>query len=319
MEEKCNESAIKELKEKMQTINTNVQNNEMTIAGVEGNLTKQIAQTKEAINKLKDISKNKNIKLEEKIKNTLLTSEQIKEELNEQIINNHDENKAELEKISETVENIKNEMQDTITTIGQKISKVKQEVTSTLENHNNEDIELLKKDYNKYVTKVNNELAKISKDLLNAQKKNLEQNRNLQAKIKAYIDAKIEKINNSQETEEIINNLNLSMLEREKLQKLEMEELLNKKLKKIQKENEELLNKKVEEMFSKLMKENSTDVRPEPNNVTFYEKPPKKKKNMYEVIDEAKILKRSASSKNPLPTEKERKAQILKFLYDDET
>ena len=303
----------------MQTINTNVQNNEMTIAGVEGNLTKQIAQTKEAINKLKDISKNKNIKLEEKIKNTLLTSEQIKEELNEQIINNHDENKAELEKISETVENIKNEMQDTITTIGQKISKVKQEVASTLENHNNEDIELLKKDYNKYVTKVNNELAKISKDLLNAQKKNLEQNRNLQAKIKAYIDAKIEKINNSQETEEIINNLNLSMLEREKLQKLEMEELLNKKLKKIQKGNEELLNKKVEEMFSKLMKENSTDVRPEPNNVTFYEKPPKKKKNMYEVIDEEKILKRSASSKNPLPTEKERKAQILKFLYDDET
>ena len=72
-------------------------------------------------------------------------------------------------------------------------------------------------------------------------------------------------------------------------------------------------------MFSKLMKENSTDVRPEPNNVTFYEKPPKKKKNMYEVIDEEKILKRSASSKNPLPTEKERKAQILKFLYDDET
>ena len=95
-----------------------------------------------------------------------------------------------------------------------------------------------------------------------------------------------------------------------------MEELLNKKLKAIQKENERILNKKIEEISSKLIRENST--RPKPNNVTLYEEAPKKKKNMYELIDENQILKRSAASKNPLSSAKEGKSQILKFFYDDE-
>lgn len=331
IQEKNNENAIKELDEKIQSINNDVQNNEMTIVGLEANCAKQTEQTKEAINKLKDIFKNKNIKLEERIKltdeklavvreetkqDTLIETEKIKEELSKQIINKHKENKAELETITGAVEDIKDETENAMMAIGQEISKLKQEVKASLESQDNTDIELLKKDYNKYVTKMNNELAKISKDLLNAQKKNLEQNRNLQAKIKAYIDAKVEKSSSAEKIEELINNLNLSILEREKLQKIEMEELLNKKLKAIQKENERILNKKIEEISSKLIRENST--RPKPNNVTLYEEAPKKKKNMYELIDENQILKRSAESKNPLSSAKEGKSQILKFFYDDE-
>lgn len=331
IQEKNNENAIKELDEKIQSINNDVQNNEITIVGLEANCAKQIEQTKEAINKLKDIFKNKNTKLEERIKltdeklavvreetkkDTLIETEKIKEELSKQIINKHKENKAELETITGAVEDIKDETENAMMAIGQEISKLKQEVKASLESQDNTDIELLKKDYNKYVTKMNNELAKISKDLLNAQKKNLEQNRNLQAKIKAYIDAKVEKSSSAEKIEELINNLNLSILEREKLQKIEMEELLNKKLKAIQKENERILNKKIEEISSKLIRENST--RPKPNNVTLYEEAPKKKKNMYELIDENQILKRSAASKNPLSSAKEGKSQILKFFYDND-
>lgn len=391
---KENETATNRLDKKIEAINAKTQNNEMTIVGLEAKWTKQNEQTREAINKLKDISKNKNIKLEEKIKladekliatqeeinsirenldiqietvkqeannkyiqfetdtnekidtklqevvakienpkneiskinnslkqikkDTLLETEKIKDQLNEQIINSQNENKSELENIAGAVENIKGEMEETITAIGQEISNLKQEVKTNLENHDNTDIEILKKDYNKYVTKMNNELAKISKDLINAQKKNLEQNRNLQVKIKAYIDAKIEKSSNTEKVEGLINDLNLSILEREKLQKLEMEELLSKKLKEIQKENERILNKKIEEISSRLIRENSINTRQKPNNVTLYEETPKKKKNMYELIDEEQILKRSAASKNPLSTTKEGKSQILKFFYDDE-
>ena len=97
-----------------------------------------------------------------------------------------------------------------------------------------------------------------------------------------------------------------------------MEELLNKKLKQIQKENERILSKKVEEMVSILIRENVKIARPNPNNVTFYEEQPKNKKNTYELIGNSQILKRSAASKNPIETTKEGKSQILKFFYDDE-
>lgn len=398
-ERQTNEDVIKQLEEKLSkeilTISNDVQSNEMAIVGLEGNWTKKIEQTKEAINKLKDIAKNKNIKLEEKIKvtgekitatqeelktieanletqlesikqqnndkyvqleektskeietkiqeavenignsqdqmskintylkqikkETLIGTEKIKSELNEQITNNYNENKTELENISESVEDIKTEMENSITTIGKEILKIKKEVKASLENQGNEDIELLKKDYNKYVTKINNELAKISKDLLNAQKKNSEQNRNLQVKIKSYIDAKVDQINNVGNIEDLINDLTFSILEREKKQKLELEEWLDKKLKAIQKENERLLNKKIEEISSKLIRDNITNTRTKPNNVTFYEEMPvKKKKSMYDIIDEDQILKRSASSKRQsLPTKEER-SQILKFFYDEE-
>ena len=71
---------------------------------------------------------------------------------------------------------------------------------------------------------MNNELTKIGKDIINAQKKNSEQNKNLQVKIKTYIDTKIAKANNIEKIEGMINKLNLSILEREKVKKLEMEQ-----------------------------------------------------------------------------------------------
>lgn len=246
--------------------------------------------------------------LEEKIK---LTEEKI-----ESI---QDENKVELENITKAIEDVKTEIGDTITAIEEEISKFKEETKVNLQkNQENDDIELFKKDYNKYIAKVNNELFKINKELLNVQKKSLEQNKNLQVKIKAYIDAKVDKTNDLQNIKELINNLKLSMLEREKIQKNAMEELLNKKMKAIQKENEKLLNKKIEEMASRLIRENAAKTEPKTNNINIYQGELKKKKNMYELIDEKELLKRSASSKNPKIQTKEGRSQILKFFYDEE-
>lgn len=246
--------------------------------------------------------------LEEKIK---LTEEKI-----ESI---QDENKVELENITKAIEDVKTEIGDTITAIEEEISKFKEETKVNLQkNQENDDIELFKKDYNKYIAKVNNELSKINKELLNVQKKSLEQNKNLQVKIKAYIDAKVDKTNDLQNIKELIDNLKLSMLEREKIQKNAMEELLNKKMKAIQKENEKLINKKIEEMASRLIRENAAKTEPKTNNINIYQGEPKKKKNMYELIDEKEMLKRSASSKNPKIQTKEGRSQILKFFYDEE-
>ena len=332
---------VNDLEQKVvEEINTKLKNYETTISELKEELTNEIIQTKGNIDKLKDISKNNNIKLEESIKlsnknltnvqdeinalkdNLALDVTKIKEEVNEQIANNYNENKIELQNIVGNIDVIKQSTQESLENVEVKLLELKQEIKDNTEKQaRNTDIDNLKKEYNKQVTKINNDLAKISKDLLNAQKKNLEQNRDLQVKIKAYIDAKLEKNNSIESVEKLINNLNLSILEREKLQKIEMEEMLNKKLKAIQKENERILNKKIEEISSKFIRENAviTNTQSNPNKVTIYKESPKKKKNLYELIDENEMLKRSASSKKNIPTSNgEAKSQILKFFYDDE-
>lgn len=390
---KGDQSQIEELNKILLKINNYIQNNATVISNLKVSWSKQIEQTREAINKLKEITKNKNIKLDSKINltddkllqeqekikaleenlllkldainqennknymqldkktnekinasiqdiilnieknsndilninnnitsikdDTLLEVEQIKKEINKQIINNIDTNRNQLENISSEIEDIKEKNDNTIIAIQQELLNVKQQLKSIIENQDNEDIDSLKETYNKFSMKMSNELTKIGKDILNAQKKNSEQNKNLQVKIKTYIDTKIAKANNIEKIEGMINKLNLSILEREKVKKLEMEQWLDKKIKAIQKENERILNKKIEEITNKLFMQNKTNIKQNTNNVTLYEEAPRKKKNMYELIDEKQILKRSASSKTTIEPTKDEKSQILKFFYDD--
>lgn len=262
-----------------------------------------------------------------------------KKEINEQ--------KTNTENIDSAIEIINSTMGQNYEIIGQELLKLKEETKLNLEKSKNNitNIEILKKDYNKYVTKMNNELNKLSKSIVNVQKKSLETNQNLQVKIKGYIDNKIIKIDNTKKIENLINNLNISTQEREKTQKLqieeiinnldltirarekaqklEMEELFNKKLKAIQKENERILQKKIEEVSSKFIKENTAsenvfneDINP--NKVTFYTESPKNKKNIYEFIDNNQVLRKTAKSKGNLEYPEEGKTQKIKFFYDEE-
>lgn len=331
----------KKLSEKLENVSLAIKNNEIATTNTGKDLTNKIIQTRDAVNKLKDIVKSKNAKLEEKIKisadnlkdtetkyesqfndiytNFELETKKIKSEINEQIANGYNESKTQLKEISENIEDTRNSIEQKIELIGNDVLKLKKEVKQILENEDeNEDVETLKKDFNKYIIKFNNELAKIRKSLLEANKKSQEQNRNLQVKIKTYIDSKITATDNMKKIEELINNLNLSIQEREKLQRIEIEELLNKKLKAIQKENERLLNKKIEEISSQFIRMNNSYEKTNPNNVTFYHEDPKNKKNVYELIDNKQILRKSAKSKNTLSDTQENKSQILKFFYDED-
>ena len=349
-----NEDIVNKLSNQITEANTaikeDVKNNKNTIKKINEELKTQVEQLKletaTSYTKLEtdvtENNKNWNLKLAEITKNLdgsqlevenlankiTLDLEQTKEfatnenkkieaEINEQIKNNDIENKASLKSLEETIEDMKNTMSISIDNLGQEVLKLKEEAKANLEkqDNNNTDVELLKKEHNKYVLKINSELSKISKAILNMQKKNLETSNNLQVKIKAYIDNKIEKASNTKNVEELINKLQLSILEKEKLQKVEMEQMLNKKIKEIQKENERILNKKIEELNNDFIR----------NKATFntikeerYEEFSNNKKNIYGLIDNKQILKRSAASKNPLDTTKEGKSQILKFFYDDD-
>lgn len=268
------------------------------------------------VNDLETTIKNKNKTLETKVKKFNCDIAEIQEFLNEQIVNSKDEQKNELDTISLAVDVIKNTMDENYEKIGQELLILKEDLEK--QESNNTDIELLKKDYNKLITKMNSELAKISKSIMNGQKKNLEISQNLQVKIKTYVDNKIEKNNNIQKIEELINNLDISIQQREKAQRLEMEELMNKKLKAIQKENERILNKKIEEISSRFIRENVVHEKVNPNKVTFYTEQPKNKKNVYELIDGNQILRKTAKSKKELLDTQENKSQSLKFFYDEE-
>ena len=55
------------------------------------------------------------------------------------------------------------------------------------------------------------------------------------------------------------------------------------------------------------------------NNVQLEEKYKEKpKKNIYELIDNSQILKKSAASSNKIPEIKDGKSQILKIFYDED-
>lgn len=150
-------------------------------------------------------------------------------DLDEKIENYKNEEKTEIENISSVIDIIRNTVDENYDNIEQEVLNFKEEITASMEQQKNNtaDVEILKKEYNKFVTKMNSELAKISKSIMNAQKKSLETNQNLQAKIKTYVDNKIEKNNNISKIEELINNLDASAKQREKEQSTEMEKIIN--------------------------------------------------------------------------------------------
>lgn len=315
------ESNSNTIKQIVNVINNNNEENNQKITAFNTNiasLNEKIRNNENIAKRLESIVKNNNIKAVEKIDTLNTNIQTIQEELKAQIKSANNKNKNDIKNVKVLVDGINNSVNSSIENIEQDILTLREEIKNTLETNNiaTGDIESLRKDYNKYILKMDKELSKISNAIISVQKKNNETNKNLQIKIKAYIDNKIANINNTENIESIINKLNLSMEQKEKLQRAQMEQLLNKKLKEIQKENERILNKKIEEINNTIRNNrlynnvNSTQI--------SNDKPAHKKKNIYEVIDENQILKRSAASKSPIPTTKPGKSQILKFFYDEE-
>lgn len=316
-----NNSKNEKLSKKIMNVNKKIDNISKNLVELETKSDEDISILKtkidENLSKLRTIL-NESINITQTTLNENINKVDIK--LDEKMVNYKNEEKVELENISLAVDIIKNTMNSNYENIEQELLKIKEETKANLEKQKSDvtDIELLKKDYNKYVMKMNNELAKISKNIISTQKKNLEANKNLQVKIKTYIDNKIAKTDNTKKIEEFINNLDISIQERENAQKLEIEELFNKKLKAIQKENERILNKKIEEINNQFIKENISYEKINPNKVTFYTEMPQRNKNAYELIDENQILRKSAKNKENLQTPQEGKSQILKFFYDED-
>lgn len=315
---KTNSSTIKKI---VNVINNNNEENSQKIIAFNTNiasLNEKIKNNENISKGLENIVKNNNIKAVEKMATLNTNIQAIQAELKEQIKGANNKNKNDIKDIKVVVDGINNSVNASIGSIEQDILSLREEIKNKLDNNSStEDIESLRKDYNKYILKMDKELAKISNAIVSVQKKNSETNKNLQIKIKAYIDNKIASINNTENIDSIINKLNLSMAQKEKLQRAQMEQLLNKKLKEIQKENERILNKKIEEINNNMRNMNTYSNSKADYEITSYKASPKKK-NMYEIIDEDQILKKSASSKNPLGATKQGKSQILKFFYDDE-
>ena len=262
-----------------------------------------------AIDKI--ISKNIN-----DLKNEIISeNKKHEEELYSKLNNNEEKYEKEIKDIESSLGEAKNNFDTSIQNIEQEILKLK-ETTNTLklEEDNNSEVEDLKKNYNQYVKKVDITLEKLTKSVALMQEKNTEGNKNLQIRIKKYIDSK--NLNTINQMNEMISKLSLSFGEREKLQNAEMEQMINKKIKEIQKENERLLKKRMEEMSQEVRINNSYS-----NNIETidnYKAPVKKKKNLYEPIDSDQMLKQSASNNKTLGGTKEGKSQILKFFYDDD-
>lgn len=288
----------------------------------------EIALTKEQLENIAikfDTTKEKNSKdisgLNNKIKEIIENNKANLNELElikEKNISEINEQKTHTENIDSAIDIINNTMESNYEQIGKELLKLREETELNFEKskNNTTNIEMIKKDYNKYVTKMNNELGKLTKNIADIQKKNLETNQKLQVKIKNYIDNKITKTDNTKKIEELVGKLNLSIQEREKAQRLEIETEFNKKLRAIQKENERVLREKIEEINSKFIKQNSSYEKINPNNVTFYNERPTKNKDLYELIDNNQILRKSAKSKNNSLEPQQNKTQILKFFYD---
>ena len=222
-----------------------------------------------------------------------------------------------INKYNEKTENIQEEYSQKLEAISNNILILKDEVQENLRNiENGDELTEFKKEQNDLIKKINKQLGLIQNQFAEYQKKNLENNKNLQLKIKTYVDRKIEvadskKVNN---LDEILEKVNLSIAEKEKIQRAETEELLNKKLKAIQKENERILNKKIEELNRQF--QNNTITTPI-RNPEYQINTIKPKKKVYDILDDSTILKQAASTNKELKT-KEGKSQILKFFYDDD-
>lgn len=256
--------------------------------------------------------------LEQKSQNLSEKFEGLKAEVNKQLVDKT--SKEEINQIKDSIEEVKTESNEALAEIAKQIEGLRQETLAITERQeiNNINITKLRANYSNYAQKVDTALEKIGVMLSNAQKKNTEADKNLQIKIKAYIDNKIETTNNKiKNVEELINKANLSIAEKEKLQNVEMEKLLNKKLKEIQKENERLLNKKIEEINNSI-RQGTVAKSTNTGSIAEFTPAPKKKKSVYDVIDTSQMLKQTATTKDPLAGANTGKSQILKFFYDDE-
>ena len=317
----------KQLYKNLQNTESNFNKLQQAFSEIDETIKQQMLELKEELNNKSTQIDQLNQKIESKKEEPKLNLDELKKQT-ESILTNTD---AKIEQINNSfakiqenninINTVVKEMQKNIDSsigkVGKEITKLQNETNLlSKKQENSTNIEELKKDYNSYVTKVNNALGKLSKAITGIQEKNVETNKNLQIKLKAYIDNK-NTINNNK-INSIINKLSLSIAEREELQKIEMEQLLNKKLKAIQKENERLLQKKIEELNNFVLNQTSFNNTQNFHLIENKKIQAKKKKSIYDPIDEDQILKQSASNNRNLKTGQTGKSQLLKFFYDDE-
>ena len=257
-----------------------------------------------------------NAKIDE-LKNNELINESKKQtqELSTKLENNEQKYAKEKKDIEASINDIKKSFDSSIKAFEQEILDLKEKTNNfKQEGNNNSNIDDLKKSYDQYVKKVDTTLEKLTKSISAMQTKNTEGNKNLQIRIKNYIDAKNSKTIN--QINDAVNKLSLSFAEKEKLQQAQIEQLVNKKVKLIQKENEKLIKRQIEELNSSFGNNGIYST----NNLepVTYRTQTKKKKSMFDFTDDSNLLMQSASSKKDLGGTKEEKPQILKFFYDDD-
>ena len=221
----------------------------------------------------------------------------------------------EIQSIEESVEKVKDSIDTSIDNVRKELLELKEETNTLKQNEDYDDLVELKKSYNQYVKKVDNAIEKLGKTIFAMQEKNTEGNKNLQVRIKKYIDNK--NITTINQMNDIINKFGLSFKEREKIRQEEFEQLLNKKIKEIQKENEKLIKRQVEELNSSLLKNESYSAN-NSNLSANYNSDTKKSKKMYDFFDNSNYLMQSASSNKKIGSTKDEEPNILKFFFDDD-
>lgn len=306
----------KRIKEENSSLKETVNLNKNAITALKNNIQQDSLNTIQKIENTENCINNltQNISsLEEKYNNSI---EQMKNELIENKVNKED-NDNNLKKIGNTIKDIRFNFDKSINEVKKDIMQIKEDTNKIkLQEKTNNNSEEISKNYNQYVKKVESVIDKVNKSIINIQENNKEQNKNLQLKIKAYIDNR--NTNTINQLKETINKLNLSIVEKEKAQKIEMEEVLNKKIKEIQKENERILKKKIEEL-SNQMRNNFNEYNQ--NNISLIDdyKPTKRgRKKIYDPVDDSINLKQTASNNKKLDMPKENKSQVLKFFFDDD-
>lgn len=222
-----------------------------------------------------------------------------------------------LDKYNKDVNAMQEQFGKKIEEISNNLLTFKKELDKNSKN-NSSDIELntIKKGQNEFATKVSKQLNTLQNELSEAKKKNVENIKKLKLSVKTYVDKKMISSNTGgiKGVDEIVDKLNLSMAEKEKIRKKENEEFLSRKIKEIQKENERILSKKIEEL-NQMFKNESQMTSTNDDNYTVNVIRPKKK--IYDILDEGTMLQQAASSNKDLKT-KEGKSQLLKIFYDDD-
>ena len=271
-------------------------------------------------NKLKSIKTDMNNFENALNKNYEQLKYEIQEKINENIgVKKEEQSKLEQanKEINEAIKNVNNKFNSSILNVENEITKLKESTELLKEkNNNSNDIESLKKEYSKYIGNVESSIEKMKKLISTTQEKNIQSNKDLQLKIKTYIDNKNSKM--VSQFNETLSRLNMSILEKEKLQNAEFEKIIAKKLKTMQEENEKTINRKIQELNNAYRKNPNYFGVNSVNSISEPKKTTKPKKKIYETIDKNEVLKQSASSKKQIPATKEKKTKSLKFFYDED-